>query len=343
MEPSSHDTPTNIPPQTFKSKRLSLEGFSGPFITHGIDLYSSPSEQDSLYIYTVNHLPNPDYYTTSLPNSTIPKARSQIEVFKHNIGTSTAKHLRSIRHDLIRTPNDIYITAPTTFYVTNDHHYREGHMRLIEDIGYQSLAPWSDIIHVTVGSLASQPGGDTVGVAAKVVYDGIHNPNGLGHGANDSDILIVRAAAGVLIRATIDPADKRRKNLTIVEEIQLPCSLDNPSYYSDPYASAPGAADDASGYVLAGLARAVDLSTTHLQPEGLDPVMVWMVRPSKEGAEGKKWETKLIFQDDSKTIRSASAAVVVGIDPRENGGRKQGWLFVTGFMSRGVVATRVDL
>jgi len=242
---------------------------------------------------------------------------------------------------MIRTPNDIYVTAPTTFYITNDHHYREGHMRFIEDIGYHSVAPWSDIVHITVGSLAQQRGGDEVGVAAKVAYSGMHNPNGIGHGANSSEILIVRAAAGIFVRAMVDPADKGGKKLKILEEIQLPSSLDNPTYYSDPYASAPGAADDASGYVLAGLGRALDLSSTHLKADGLDPVMVWMVRPSRE--EGKKWDMKLIFQDDSKTIRSASAAVVVGIDPKENGGRKQGWLFVTGFFSKAMVATKINL
>lgn len=203
------------------------------------------------------------------------------------------------------------------------------------------MAPWSDIVHITVGSLAQQRGGDEVGVAAKVAYSGMHNPNGIGHGANSSEILIVRAAAGIFVRAMVDPADKGGKKLKILEEIQLPSSLDNPTYYSDPYASAPGAADDASGYVLAGLGRALDLSSTHLKADGLDPVMVWMVRPSRE--EGKKWDMKLIFQDDSKTIRSASAAVVVGIDPKENGGRKQGWLFVTGFFSKAMVATKINL
>jgi len=42
-------------------------------------------------------------------------------------------------------------------------------------------------------------------------------------------------------------------------------------------------------------------------------------------------------------LRSASAAVVVGIDPGSNGGRKQGWLFVTGFVSEAMVAVKVDL
>lgn len=216
-------------------------------------------------------------------------------------------------------------------------------MRFIEDIGYHSVAPWSDIVHITVGSLARQKGGDEVGVAAKTAYSGMHNPNGLGHGANSSEILIVRAAAGAFIRATLDLADKSGKKLKVLEELQLQSSLDNPTYYSDPYASAPAAPDDASGYVLAGLGRACDLSSTHLKPDGLDPVMVWMVQPSKAGVTGKKWDTKLIFQDDSKTIRSASAAVIVGIDPKENGGRKQGWLFVTGFLSKAMVATKIDL
>ena len=320
-----------------------LDGFSGPFITHGIDLYSSPNDPDTVYIFAINHLPNPDYYDTSPPVKSAPKARSQIEIFEHTIGTSTAKFLRSVRDPLIRTPNDLYATSSTSFYVTNDHHYREGLMRVIEEVGWQSVAAWSDIVHVSLGSL-SATSDPTADVNATVAISKLHNPNGFGHGSNESDILIVQAAGGVLLRAkTFDP-DPAGKMLEIVEGIQLPSTLDNPTYYHDAYASAPGAHDDASGYVLAGLARAHELAANGEDPAALDPVMVWLVQATKGlAAREKKWDHKLVFQDDGKTIRSASAAVLIGIDPKENEGKKQAWLFVTGFLSDAMVASKIDL
>ena len=124
------------------SKKLALVGFTGPFVTHGIDLWSPEDEPNSIYIFAVNHLPNPEYNSGKGANKH--KAQSQIEVFHHVAGTSEARYLRSIRHPLIRTPNDIYAMNATSLYITNDHFYRDGTFRLLEDIGFQSLAPWTD-------------------------------------------------------------------------------------------------------------------------------------------------------------------------------------------------------
>ncbi|MCJ1289943.1 hypothetical protein MMC34_001477 [Xylographa carneopallida] len=322
-----------IDPKTFTSSRLTLEGFPGPFITHGIDIYSAPSVPDTVYIFAINHLPNPAYYDSPSSAASSPKARSQVEIFRHTIGTLSATHIRSVRSPLIRTPNDVYATGPSTFYVTNDHFYREGLLRDVETIAGQYLAPWSDIVHVAVDALS--PSDDpSVAVTASVAYAGINIPNGLGHGRNASDILIVRASPGVLIHATIDPADPAGHRLKLLRSTQLPCTLDNPSYYADPYASAPGAADDASGYLLPGLPVARTAGPNEADPQAVDPVSVWYL---KEGGE-----RRLLFQDDGRVIRSASTAVLVGIEPLE-GGRKQAWLWVTGFFAEGMVVSRVDL
>ena len=318
--------------QTFTSQRLELQGFQGPFVTHGIDLYSFPSDPDRVHIFAVNHLPNPAHYASSKADTSAPKGRSQVEIFEHEIGSSVAKHLYTIQDPLIRTPNDLYATSATSFYVTNDHHYREGFLRDFEDMGYESRAPWSDIVHISIDTDGS--------VAATIAYSGTHNPNGLGHGANSSEILLISAAGGVLTHATVDPSDPSGIKLKLLETNQLQSTLDNPSYYSDPYAST----NDASGYVLAGLGRAIDMAKHTPDPHAVDPVMVWFVQPNKNAEkDGKKWNTRLIFQDNGTTIRTASAAVLVGIDPADNEGKKQAWLFVTGFLSHSMVATKVDL
>ena len=227
--------------------------------------------------------------------------------------------------------------------MTNDHYYREGRFRVFEDVAYQNVAGWSDIIHVSIDPFLSAEEA-TDGITATAAYSGMHNPNGLGHGKDSSEIIIGRAAAGVMNLAVVDSTDPEGKRLVLKETIQLQSTIDNPSYYADPYASSSGALDDASGYVVAGLARSIDLADNADWPKGSDPAMVWLVQPNRNLTTSKdNWTQKLIFQDDSRTLRSASAAVLIGIDPKENLGKKQAWLFVTGFFSKAIVATKIDL
>jgi hypothetical protein len=311
-----------------------LKNFSRAFNTHGIDIWSPSDDPTSIFIFAVNHLPNPSYSTSS--NKTIPRARSRIELFHHAVGTTEAIHLRSIWHPLIRTPNDIYARSSNEFYVTHDHYYREGPKKLIEDIGYD-LAPWTDIIHISLSSLQSED--DTANITATVAIKGLHNNNGLGRGKNENEILIADASAGKLILAKPSP----HPFLDVVDSVQLPCTIDNPSYFEDYYVKETGR--DTNGYVLAGLAKAAAF------PNGLDPVMVWLVQPASRDLVGKgdvskkrdKWSQRLLFQDGGNVIRSASTAILVAIDPKENEGRKQAWLYVTGPVAHGIVVTKVDL
>ncbi|KAE8154847.1 hypothetical protein BDV25DRAFT_147095 [Aspergillus avenaceus] len=336
-----------IDAKTLKATRLKLRNFKGPFNTHGIDLYSPPNDPTSVYIVAVNHLPNPAFYSaaTRPKPSKVPQARSRLEIFHHRIGSDEATHLRSIWHPLIRTPNDVYFQTLHDIYVTNDHYYRDGAMRLVEDVAYGKLAPWTDLIHLTIADPITQTLSgkgevdDAAGVVGTVANKGIHNNNGLGHGKVPSEIMICRTAIGQLLLAEVESPSSPR--LKINETIQLPCTLDNPSYFADPYAAKTGR--DASGYVLAGLAQAIAF------PNGLDPVMVWLVQPKAGAAtkskdkRGGKWTQSLIFQDDGHVLRTAATAVLVAIDPDENQGKKQANLFVTGPLGQGVVVSRINL
>ncbi|KAI9842531.1 MAG: hypothetical protein M1838_003088 [Thelocarpon superellum] len=313
-----------IDPKTMATTRLALTGFSGPFIPHGIDLWSPPDEAGAVLIFAINHLPNPAY--DGRGQTDVPRARSRVELFHHVLGTSEARHLRSIWHPLVRTPNDLYAVDAHHLYVTNDHYYREGLMRLVEDLGYQTVAPWTDLIHLHLTDLHAT--NDTAGVRATVANHGIHNNNGLGHGRDDGEVAIGRAAAGVIVLARRGPSPP----LHVVESIQFESTVDNPSYFADPYVHETGR--DASGFVVAGLARAIAF------PDGSDPVVVWLVQRSEATNE---WKKTLIFQDDGRMIRSASTAVLVPIPPKANQGRKQAWLFVTGPISKSIVVSKIDL
>ncbi len=151
--------------------------------------------------------------------------------------------------------------------------------------------------------------------------------------------MVVQAIDGVSISARV-PAGAAEITIVLNESVKVDSTLDNPYYFADPYANSTF---DASGYVLAGLTRGMDLHGNARNPTGKDPIMVWHVKPTKEGDRSGKWEKKLLFEDDGARIRSASAAVLVATDPRLEQGRRIGWLFVSGFYSSNAIAVRMDL
>ena len=61
-----------------KAKNLAYENFDGPLITHGIEIVDG-EEPDTVYVFAINHLPNPDHYSPSAGSAPAPhKARSKI-------------------------------------------------------------------------------------------------------------------------------------------------------------------------------------------------------------------------------------------------------------------------
>ncbi|KAK0386741.1 hypothetical protein NLU13_6577 [Sarocladium strictum] len=335
-----------IDTKTMKSRRLELVGFDGPFVTHGIDVISAPKSEsgdEAVYILAVNHVPHIDYVKAKASGLDVPsgtqRADPRIETFYHVLGTDSASHVRTTKHPLIKTPNDIFAIDSRSFIVTNDHFYEDGLMRTVEDIIRQST--WSSTIHVRIPETADER--VDAPCDATVVLSGLHNNNGLGHGPAPDQILIGSAASGAVRIGRLPKGAET--SIQITETLQFESSIDNPSYFSDPYANATF---DASGIVNAGLTRAVDLAEAVPDPEAQIAVMVWYSRPvlsdnSSSDAEGGAYETRLLFEDDGQRISTASSAVLVAIDPKLEQGRRKAWLYVSGFQSRNAIAVKVDL
>jgi hypothetical protein len=305
-----------------KSTRLAFTDFEGPFVTHGIDVIEDPEQHDAVYVFAVNHLPNPEYFEAGSPEG-VHKARSQVELFHHVLESQTIQHVRSIHHPLVETPNDIYAVSPVSFYVTNDHFYREGLMRHVEDLW--SSAKWSSVIHVQIADLSKE-----ASVEASVALTGLWNNNGLSHGRSDDEIIVSSAVGGELYISSL-----RNHSIEVQTTLAFDTVTDNPSHYADPYRTD---ADDASGFVVAGISRAIHLAANAKDENAKDPSQVWYAR--FQSATGV-WKKKLLFEDDGERIRTASAAVLVPVEPRD--GKKLAWLFVTGFMSEAMIAVQVEL
>ncbi|KAH6606107.1 serum paraoxonase arylesterase family [Trichoderma cornu-damae] len=334
-----------IDPKTFKTQILALEGFSGPFVTHGIDVIDDPDKPkgEAVYIFAINHKPNSEYYRKN-GDVNAAKAHSVVELFHHVVGSDKALHIRTIWHPLIVTPNDLFAESPTSFFVTNDHYYREGFLRIIEDVF--PMAAWTNVIHVQL-----QPGlvdgSDNAGVHASIALDKLHNLNGLGHGRAKDEILANGCTSGLAHVGQIREDKTGRKIINVKEVVEFGSPIDNPTYFRDPYANGTF---DASGIVSSGPTRGVDFFSNKGKEDVLDPIMVWKASPRsrKEKEEGfvndeQGWEVDVIFQDDGHRIRTASASVLVAIDPEEEGGRRRAWLFISSYHASRVIAVKIDL
>ncbi|KAF4582297.1 serum paraoxonase/arylesterase family protein [Ophiocordyceps camponoti-floridani] len=328
-----------IDPTTLKAKTLRLDGFDGPFVTHGFDILDDPESQEGkhIYLFAVNHKPNTQRYEKR--DESAPESHSVIEVFRHELGSDSAQHVRSVWHPLIKTPNDVYALSPSSFFVTNDHRYTKGVMRLVEESYFASK--WTDTIFVQFTPSESAQD-DSHGVQASVALQGLHNNNGLGHGKAPQDILVVSASTGQLhLGVHAVDATTVTSRIRITESIDVDSTIDNPSYFSDPYANSTF---DGSGFVLAGLSNGVNVLSNRRNPDAKDGVLIWMVSPEKgAGKDSSKWRKRLLFEDDGTRIRTASSAVLVAKDPAADSGRRRAQLFVSGFLSKSVVSCLVDL
>lgn len=263
-----------VDPTTFTSTKLTLTGFTGPFITHGIDILNDPSDPSILWIHVVSHLPNPERYNVDPPIATSPE-RPHIEMFRHVLGSNEAEYVRSVRHPLIEMPNDLLIESPTSFYVTSDHVFREGWRRLYEEISTQRTGPSASTIHVEVLDMETKD--PTSGIRTTVALKQIHNNNGLGRGrpSHPEETVVIDATGGLMVRAQRPLSVGAAKKLQVIESIQLDSTLDNPSYYEDPYATA---GNNASGYLLPGLLDAAHSLADLPHNERPLPSVVWHVR-----------------------------------------------------------------
>ncbi|KAM0248118.1 hypothetical protein ACHAQJ_009588 [Trichoderma viride] len=335
-----------IDPKTFKTQVLALEGFNAPFVTHGIDVIddSDKPKGEAVYIFAVNHKPNPEHYREN-GDVNAPKSHSVVELFHHVVGSGTARHIRTIWHPLIVTPNDVFAESPTSFFVTNDHYYTDGFKRAIEDVF--PIAAWTNVIHVQLQEARPVDDDDSTGVHASIALDKLHNLNGLGHGRAEDEIFAVTCASGVVHVGQIRGDKNAEKIINSNEVIEFGSPVDNPTYFRDPYANKTF---DASGLVSSGPTRGIDFFKNKGMEDVLDPIMVWKASPrsSKEKEEGaakgeQNWDVDLIFQDDGHRIRTTSASVLVAIDPKEEQGRRRAWLFLSSYHAYNAIAVKIDL
>ncbi|XP_035527794.1 serum paraoxonase/arylesterase 2-like [Morone saxatilis] len=136
-------------------RNFDLESFS----PHGISVYTDPSD-DTIYLFVVNH----------------PDQKSQVEVFKFDEDNLSLAHLKTIKHELLHSVNDIVAVGVESFYATNDHYFTYG----IPTVLVEALLaqPWTNVVYY---------GPEEV----KVVSEGYYFANGINISPDKRHIYVV--------------------------------------------------------------------------------------------------------------------------------------------------------
>ncbi|XP_022617672.1 serum paraoxonase/arylesterase 2-like [Seriola dumerili] len=124
-------------------RNFDLESFN----PHGISVYTDPSD-DTIYLFVVNH----------------PQHKSQVEVFRFVEDDHSLVHLKTIKHELLYSVNDIVAVGVDSFYATNDHYFtHEIFKSLVEPLLAQ---PWANVVYYSPKDV-------------KIVSEGYYFANGI--------------------------------------------------------------------------------------------------------------------------------------------------------------------
>ncbi|XP_061633422.1 serum paraoxonase/arylesterase 2-like [Phyllopteryx taeniolatus] len=92
------------------SRNFDLETFN----PHGISVYTDPTN-GTVYLFVVNH----------------PHHKSQVELFQFDERGFSLLHLKTFKHKLLYSLNDIVALGVDRFYATNDHYFSDEHLKSV--------------------------------------------------------------------------------------------------------------------------------------------------------------------------------------------------------------------
>ncbi|KAJ4184951.1 hypothetical protein NW755_008865 [Fusarium falciforme] len=78
------------------------------------------------------------------------KAGPRIELFKLDIASFTAKHIRTIEHPLIHAPNAIALISDKELYVTNAHYFTRAQSKFLSLLETYLSLPLGPVVHVSL-------------------------------------------------------------------------------------------------------------------------------------------------------------------------------------------------
>ncbi|XP_050638895.1 serum paraoxonase/lactonase 3 isoform X1 [Macaca thibetana thibetana] len=172
------------------------------FNPHGISIFID--KDHTVYLYVVNH----------------PHMKSTVEIFKFEEQQRSLVYLKTIKHELLKSVNDIVVLGPEQFYATRDHYFTNTFLSLFEMI---LDLRWTYVLFYSPREV-------------KVVAKGFCSANGIAVSADQKYVYVADVAAkNIHIMEKHDNWD-----LTQLKVIQLGTLVDNLTV------------DPATGDILAG-------------------------------------------------------------------------------------------
>jgi len=160
------------------------------FNPHGVKSHVNNNGETILYV--ISHPPGGDI----------------IELFSLDVQKKEAKHLKSIKHELITAANNLAIVGPEEFYVSNDHYF---HDHLLVQLEYM-------LPYIRLGNVVHYKNGQ-----AKVVDSFLHTPNGMTIDQKRKNLFV----ASPLDRTLTVYGINQDKSITKKNKIQVDTALDN--------------------------------------------------------------------------------------------------------------------
>ncbi|XP_015257356.1 PREDICTED: serum paraoxonase/arylesterase 2-like [Cyprinodon variegatus] len=168
------------------SRNFDLESFN----PHGISVFTDPSD-DTVYLFVVNH----------------PQFGSQIEIFKYVEEGASLVHLKTIKHELLHSVNDITAVGVESFFATNDHYFSNNLLKTLEIL---LLMPWTNVVYYSPNEV-------------KVVSEGYHFANGINMSPDQRHIYVAN-----IFNHSVEVLERKEDNtLTPVKSVPVGSLCDN--------------------------------------------------------------------------------------------------------------------
>lgn len=259
-EPSPRGVLWLSDPKTLEMRKIELVNFPEDHTFHPLGFEASPARSGKAsHLFVVNHARN----------------ASVVEEFTISWNDPTSAHwVRTLHLPTLITPNAIALTADTSFYVSNDHHFSLRHGLVSNKLETFLALPLSHVEHVD----ASSPGQDPV---AKTVASNIAFANGVAL-SSDGQLLAVSSTTGTSVRlyARQPPSN----SLSLKEDILMPFAPDNLSFDDDDVLLVSGHADLPA---LLGMSKD--------KPGVRAPSWVVSLRPTSQLIDRVPWDLKAPF------------------------------------------------
>ncbi|KAJ8004745.1 hypothetical protein DPEC_G00139480 [Dallia pectoralis] len=160
------------------------------FNPHGISVYTDERD-DSIYLFVVNH----------------PRQNAQVEIFQFVEEDHLLVHVKTIKHELLHSVNDIVAVGVESFYATNDHYFGGGTLNTLEALLGQ---PWCNVVYYSPEEV-------------KVVAEGFYQANGINISPDKRHVYVADT-----FDHNIHVLERQESNgLAPVKVVEVGCLVDN--------------------------------------------------------------------------------------------------------------------